>query len=252
MADWSVPTLTTDYDDVLSELMARDVDAGTQYVAAPTNPPDGAIRFNRGTNIYEQYSTGTGLWTAIVLAIAGGGTGATSAAGIRTALSLGTMALQNSNAVAITAGAVAADLTGSTNLNATALSIGTVPTARLGTGVASSTSFLRGDQTWQVLSSALTGITIAVKTPVRTADFTVDFTNDMEPLGAGPHTVTLPTVVGRGGKRVSFVFRSTTGWVFSCNGSETIMGVVSQTIFFGQYSSFTLEADANSGLWDIL
>ncbi len=51
-----------------------------------------------------------------------------------------------------------------TNLNASALSNGTVNTARLGSGTASSITYLRGDNTWSSISvaaSSLTGSTLA-------------------------------------------------------------------------------------------
>lgn len=106
MADWNNPLITTQYDVFVSEAKARDVDAGTLFASAPTNAPNGSIRYNRSTNIFEQYSTGTGLWTALVLAIAGGGTAGITASAARTSLGLGTMSVQNSNAVAITGGAL--------------------------------------------------------------------------------------------------------------------------------------------------
>ena len=45
------------------------------------------------------------------------------------------------------------DLTNCTSLNASQLSTGTVPTARLASGTANSSTYLRGDQTWQSISA---------------------------------------------------------------------------------------------------
>ena len=47
-----------------------------------------------------------------------------------------------------------------TSLNATNLGSGTVPTARLGSGTASSSNFLRGDNTWQTISATPEGTSI--------------------------------------------------------------------------------------------
>ena len=46
------------------------------------------------------------------------------------------------------------NLTNCTDLNASQLSTGTVPTARLASGTANSSTYLRGDQTWQSISAS--------------------------------------------------------------------------------------------------
>lgn len=92
--------------------------------------------------------------TVPVIPILDGGTGGSTAGQARTNLGLGTLAVQNSDLVTITGGSVTANHGGDgsnlTNLNAAALASGLVPTARLGSGTANSTSFLRGDRTWAV------------------------------------------------------------------------------------------------------
>ena len=117
------------------------------------------------------------------LAVADGGTGASTATDARTNLGLGTLATQAASAVSITGGsitgitdlAVADGGTGAstaadarTNLglaaiaasgSASDLSTGTVGTARLGSGTASSSTYLRGDQTWATVSGGVTSIT---------------------------------------------------------------------------------------------
>ncbi len=151
MANWNNPTLASLYEDFLDELAARDVDAATLFVDAPTNQPEGSIRYVRASNKFQESLSS--VWTDKLLSLAGGGTGAATASDARTNLGLGTMATQNANAVAITGGTISVTTlagagSGITALNASNLASGTVPTARLGSGTANNTTFLRGDQTW--------------------------------------------------------------------------------------------------------
>lgn len=111
MADWAKPTSTSLYvPDFLNEVKGRDTDSATMS-ETPTTPPTGYVRYNRANNTFEEWSGAA--WVVKSPSIAGGGTGATTASAARTNLGLGTLAVQNANAVAITGGTI----TGMTIIN---------------------------------------------------------------------------------------------------------------------------------------
>jgi len=105
-ADWNLPTTTSLYTDVLDLLKTRDLDVATMFKTAPVNPVQFMMRFNRSILVLEEYD-GVSAWVPVVLGVTGGGTGGGTAVAARTALGIGTMGVQDSNAVAITGGGIA-------------------------------------------------------------------------------------------------------------------------------------------------
>lgn len=94
--------------------------------ADPSNPHAGELFFNTDLGVLRVYNGGA--WGSLPAVISG-------------SLNLGSGNLT-------TTGTITGVGSGLTGLNASSLSSGTVPTARLGSGTANSTTFLRGDQTW--------------------------------------------------------------------------------------------------------
>ena len=104
MADWVKPAITDLYTDVLDFLKARDVDAVTLNLGAPSSLPVGAIKYDRTGKKFQEWN-GT-IWVDIVLAVSGGGTGGSTPGSGASGLGLGTMSVQNAVSVAITGGSI--------------------------------------------------------------------------------------------------------------------------------------------------
>src|SRR5947207_2320784 len=125
MSDFNLPTLASTYTDFLNQLKSRDVDSLTLCLSTPSNPPVGAIKYDRTNNKFQEYNGSS--FVDKILSLSGGGTGASTAASARSNLGLGTLATQNNSAVNITGGSI----TG-VSLDASGLSTGIVALARGG------------------------------------------------------------------------------------------------------------------------
>jgi microcystin-dependent protein len=226
MADFTLPILTSLYTDILNLLKARDVDAITLCVSAPTTPPTGAFKYVRADNKFQEWNGAS--WDDKVLAIAGGGTGGATAAAARTALGLGTIATQAANSVAITGGTISG-----VSLDASGFTTGIVALARGGTGASlslgASGTFLRSTGSaveFSAVGTSLTALnatnlTIGTVPLARLSGITVtemasanvsQFTNDAGYVSAATASLPIGAMVGYGGTSAP------TSWLL-CDGA---------------------------------
>lgn len=184
----SSPTLSTAYTSVLTMLRDRDKDVAKMFVTAPTNPEENFMRYNRSEDCFQEYLSGVWTDRFLSIEGGGTGAATAAAARTSLGIgSMGTqeanaVAITGGNISGLASLAVAGSVDfaggaqfGSGNVNLvdsagkipalssiyianlsgaslTALSAaqltGLVPTANLGGGAASASTFLRGDQTW--------------------------------------------------------------------------------------------------------
>jgi hypothetical protein len=178
--NWLLPTTTSNYAaGVIQAINNKFIDTITLFRSGVgSNLPINAIRYNGDLNGTFQRWSGS-VWNDMILGVTGGGTGSNNPAGIRTNLGLGTMSVQNSNAVDITGGTmvgmtniesalvntskvITADGSQIAAINAANIATGLINPARLANGAANSGVFLRGDQTWGAPAGTLPAGMIAL------------------------------------------------------------------------------------------
>jgi hypothetical protein len=144
LTDQRVPTNGSVTTEKLGSL--THVSAGSMAVGSGGISTIGTIRQSdfAGTAQFSVSASGVvtvGAWQATAIAVAYGGTGATTASAARANLGL----------------AIGTDVPALSHTHsASDLTSGTVATARLGSGTADATTYLRGDQTWATVTSGST------------------------------------------------------------------------------------------------
>lgn len=250
MADWNLPGLTDLYVNFLTYVSARLNDAATMFSSPPTNQPVGSIRLNRATDIFEEWDGST--WNAVLIGLTGGGTSGSSASTARTGLGLGTIATQDSNAVAITGGDIRATVLDAFSLAATN---GVAPRAALGTGgTGGGIKALYDDGTFKTVSQVYAFLAKAANYPITNTDIIAKTIF----LCTNAITMTLPTTNDAtiDGLPVNVKNLDTANSVtMAVTGGDTIDGASSIIIppgFSGGKFNFTFVCNKTAGRWEII
>lgn len=257
---WDGTTLTASNfsgnGSALTALAAGNISTGTV----------GTARLGSGTASSSTYLRGDQTWAAVTAAPAGttgqlqynnaGTTAGTSATWSQTT---GTLTLSNlvANSDVTANSGFYGDGANITNMNASHLASGLVPTAVLGSGTATSSVFLRGDQSWASVptgvtsvsgSGGTTGLSLSGGPITSTGTLTIGGTLAISNGGTGQTTAAnainalLPTQTSNSGK-----FLTTNGSVASW-GSVTTSAAGSDTQV--QYNNATAFAGSSNFTWN--
>lgn len=150
MADWNKPTISSNYaTEFIQEIDGRLDESAKMDFSTATNLPTNAIRYNRTTDLLEEWNGAS--WVTAPIDDAG-------------LAGLGTMATQNANAVAITGGSMSG-----VNLSASDITAGTLNAARLADSGATPATYGDGSNVPVITVDAKGRITTITTTPAGAA-----------------------------------------------------------------------------------
>lgn len=184
----------------LTALNASNISSGTV----------GTARLGTGTADSTTFLRGDGTWAAPSVAATAAGSNTQVQYNSSGVLGASAGFTWNSGTSTLTATNIAGAGAALTDLNASNLTTGTVATARLGTGTADSTTYLRGDGTWATASSgSVTTVTASgnLGDPSLTKSVQIGLQNNTQPSVWWIN----PTNVGAGLRRFSMYQEYTSG-----------------------------------------